>query len=63
MCAYVLFAVRMITSWKKKEKKTRIFNQFDYFLISVSAQDAGQNYQVQYVDTELYHSNSSQTQM
>uniref|UniRef100_A0A1B0FKB6 RFX-type winged-helix domain-containing protein n=1 Tax=Glossina morsitans morsitans TaxID=37546 RepID=A0A1B0FKB6_GLOMM len=29
----------------------------------VSAQDAGQNYQVQYVDTELYHSNSSQTQM
>ncbi|TMW51639.1 hypothetical protein DOY81_003289, partial [Sarcophaga bullata] len=29
----------------------------------VSNQDAGQNYQVQYVDTELYHSNSSQSQM
>ncbi|XP_046805548.1 DNA-binding protein RFX2 [Lucilia cuprina] len=29
----------------------------------VSNQDGGQNYQVQYVDTELYHSNSSQSQM
>ncbi|KAM7362117.1 regulatory transcription factor Rfx isoform 1-T2 [Cochliomyia hominivorax] len=29
----------------------------------VSNQDAAQNYQVQYMDTELYHSNSSQSQM
>uniref|UniRef100_A0A1I8N7Z2 RFX-type winged-helix domain-containing protein n=1 Tax=Musca domestica TaxID=7370 RepID=A0A1I8N7Z2_MUSDO len=29
----------------------------------VSSQEPGQNYQVQYVDTELYHSNSSQSQM
>ncbi|KAL9898731.1 regulatory transcription factor Rfx isoform 1-T5 [Glossina fuscipes fuscipes] len=34
-----------------------------FITVTVSAQDAGQNYQVQYVDTELYHSNSSQTQM
>ncbi|XP_053945645.1 DNA-binding protein RFX2 [Anastrepha ludens] len=34
-----------------------------FITVTVSAQDAGQNYQVQYVDTELYHGNSSQTQM
>ncbi|XP_037949428.1 DNA-binding protein RFX2-like [Teleopsis dalmanni] len=34
-----------------------------YITVTVSAQDAGPNYQVQYVDSEIYHSNSSQTQM
>ncbi|XP_012156684.1 DNA-binding protein RFX2 [Ceratitis capitata] len=34
-----------------------------FITVTVSAQEAGQNYQVQYVDTELYHGNSSQTQM
>ncbi|XP_067616464.1 DNA-binding protein RFX2 [Eurosta solidaginis] len=34
-----------------------------YIAVTVSAQDAGQNYQVQYVDTELYHGNSNQPQM
>ncbi|XP_013117122.2 DNA-binding protein RFX2 [Stomoxys calcitrans] len=29
----------------------------------VGSQEPGQNYQVQYVDTDLYHSNSSQSQM
>ncbi|XP_011194978.2 DNA-binding protein RFX2 [Zeugodacus cucurbitae] len=37
--------------------------QPQFITVTVSAQDAGQNYQVQYVDTELYHGNSSQTQM
>ncbi|XP_030369322.1 DNA-binding protein RFX2 isoform X2 [Scaptodrosophila lebanonensis] len=34
-----------------------------FITVTVSAQDAGQNYQVQYVDTDIYHSNSSQTQI
>ncbi|XP_037951895.1 transcription factor RFX3-like isoform X1 [Teleopsis dalmanni] len=35
----------------------------EIYNIFISAQDAGPNYQVQYVDSEIYHSNSSQTQM
>ncbi|XP_058974855.1 DNA-binding protein RFX2-like [Musca domestica] len=35
-----------------------------FITVTVSAQDAGQNYQVQYVDAEqLYHANSTQTQI
>ncbi|XP_061388699.1 DNA-binding protein RFX2 [Musca vetustissima] len=38
----------------------RRHNNLSYCGVS---QEPGQNYQVQYVDTELYHSNSSQSQM
>ncbi|XP_073817939.1 DNA-binding protein RFX2-like [Musca autumnalis] len=35
-----------------------------FITVTVSAQDAGQNYQVQYVDADqLYHANSTQTQI
>lgn len=43
-----------------KTKFVELKTLLSWFL-SVSGQE--QNYQVQYVDSELYHSNSSQTQM
>ncbi|XP_061389588.1 DNA-binding protein RFX2-like [Musca vetustissima] len=51
-----------LTAIKEDNEEATACPQF--ITVTVSAQDAGQNYQVQYVDAEqLYHANSTQTQI